>query len=102
MQPTGVSAKQDGTTITVSWTLPDPTPSEYIIYYSATGDKGSVTIDSGSDQAVITEQQADRVYIVSMVALSKHLPIVFRQLPLHQVWRLYMQYIYCRHCCYMN
>ena len=70
--PSGVSAAQDGTTITVTWTPPSPAPSAgYMVYYSTTGDEGSVSVSSGSDsQAVITGRQADRVYTVSVVAVS--------------------------------
>ena len=76
MPPTGVTATQDGTTITVNWTPPDPTPSGYVIYYSTTGDEGSVSVNSGSaSQAGITGWHSmDHVYTVSMVALSEHLP----------------------------
>ena len=77
MQLTGVNATQNGTTIRVNWTPPDPAPSGYLIYYSATGDGGIVSVSSGSDnQVVITGRQAGRVYTISMVALSEHLPSV--------------------------
>ena len=70
--PSGVSAAQDGTTITVTWIPPSPAPSAgYMVYYSTTGDEGSVSVNSGSDtQAVIKGRQADRVYTVSVVAVS--------------------------------
>ena len=74
--PSGVSAAQDGTTITVTWIPPSPIPSAgYVVFYSTTGDEGSVSVSSGSDsQAVITGRQADYEYTVSVVALSAHLP----------------------------
>ena len=70
--PSGVSTAQDGTTITVTWTPPSSAPSAgYMVYYITTGDEGSVSVSSGSDsQAVITDRQADRVYTVSVVAVS--------------------------------
>ena len=81
--PSGVSAAQDGTTITVTWIPPSPAPSAgYMVYYSTTGDEGSVSVSSGSDsQAVITGRQADRVYTVSIVALSAHLPSTLTTVP---------------------
>ena len=70
--PSGISAVQDGTNITVTWTPPSSAPSAgYMVYYSTTGDEGSVSVSSGSDsQVVITGLQADRVYTVSVVAVS--------------------------------
>ena len=75
--PSGVSAAQDGTTVTVTWIPPSPAPSAgYMVYYSTTGDEGSVSVSSGSDsQAVITGRQADRAYTVSVVAVF-YLPSV--------------------------
>ena len=74
--PSDVSFTHDGPTITVTWTPPSHTPSAgYTVYYSTTGDEGNVSVSSGSDsQTVITGRQADRVYTVSVVALSAHLP----------------------------
>ena len=69
--PSGISAAQDGTTITVTWTPPSPAPSAgYMVYYSTIGDEGSVSVSSGSDsQVVITGLHADRAYTVSVVAV---------------------------------
>ena len=74
--PRNTNATQNRTTITVTWTPPSPAPlNGYLVYYSATGDEGSVSVSSGSvSQTVITGRQADRVYTVSVVALSAHLP----------------------------
>ena len=74
MPPTSVSASQDGTTVTVNWTPPDPNPSGYLIHYSTTGDEGSVSVSSGSAiQAVITGRQAHHVYTIRIVSFSTHL-----------------------------
>ena len=82
MPPTSIIATQDDTNITVNWTPPDPTPSGYMIHYSTTGDEGSVSVSSGSaSRAVITGRQADRVYTVTIVALSTHLPSVPTTVP---------------------
>ena len=82
MPPTGVSATQDGTTITVNWTPPDPTPSGYMVYYSSSELEGSMSISCGSaNQAFIAGWQADHVYTVSMVALSEHLPSASGMVP---------------------
>ena len=87
MPPTGVSATQDETTITVNWTPPDPTPSAgYLIYYSSHELEGATSISSGSaNQTFIAGWQADRVYTVSMVALSEHLPSASTLLPAVQL-----------------
>lgn len=77
LPPVGVNATQNGTTITVNWTPPDPTPSGYFIIYSSLENEGSVLISRGiATQAVIAGWQAYHEYTVSMVALSKHLPSV--------------------------
>ena len=81
--PSSVSAAQDGTTITVTWAPPTPAPSVgYMVYYSTTGDERSVSVSNGSDsQAVITCQQADHVYTVSVVAVYVHLPSTLTTVP---------------------
>ena len=79
--PSGVSAAQDGTTITVTWIPPSPAPSAgYMVYYCTTGDEGSVSVSSGSDRAVITGRQVGRVYIVGVVAVSD-LPSALSTIP---------------------
>ena len=74
--PMAVSATQNEGVITVTWTPPNPIPSAgYVVSYITTGDVGSVSVMNGNaNQAVITGRRADRVYTISVVALSTQLP----------------------------
>ena len=78
--PSGVSAAQDGTTITVKWTPPSPAPSNgYIVYYTDSyspshrtepRDEGSMPVSSGSASQAVIIPDTDIVYTVSVVAVS--------------------------------
>ena len=75
--PTNLTAEQvNSTIIRVSWTPPDSGPSVtgYRIYYQTEGDQGSVDVGASTTEYTITSLVVNDTYIITLVALSEHLP----------------------------
>ena len=64
------------TSIRVSWTPPDSGPSVtgYRVYYRTVRDQGSVDVGASTTEYTITSLVVNDTYIITLVALSEHLP----------------------------
>ena len=65
-------------TLLVSWapSTTGATPTGYVIYYQATGDQGSATVDDGSTTQQDIDVQDNQEYCITMVTLSQHIPSI--------------------------
>ena len=75
--PTNLTAEQvNSTIIRVSWTPPDSgsTVTGYRIYYQTVGNQGSVDVGASTTEYTITSLVVNDTYIITLVALSEHLP----------------------------
>ena len=75
--PTNLTAEQvNSTIIRVSWTPPDSgsTVTGYRIYYQTVRDQGSVDVGASTTEYTITSLVVNDTYIITLVALSEHLP----------------------------
>ena len=75
--PTNLTAEQvNSTAIRVSWTPPasGSTVTGYRIYYWTVGDQGSVDVGASTTEYTITSLVVNDTYIITLVALSEHLP----------------------------
>ena len=75
--PTNVTAEHVNTTsIGVSWTPPSSgsTVTGYRIYYQTVGNQGTVDVGASTTEYTITNLVVNDTYIITLVALSEHLP----------------------------
>ena len=75
--PTNLTAEQvNSTAIRVSWTPPDSgsTVTGYWIFYQTEGNQGSVDVGASTTEYTITSLVVNDTYIITLVALSEHLP----------------------------
>ena len=75
--PTNLTAEHENTTsIRVSWTPPvsGSTVTGYWIYYQTVGSQGSVDVGASTTEYTITNLVVNDTYIITLVALSEHLP----------------------------
>ena len=77
--PTGLIAErlpQEPGSFRVSWTPPASSANltGYHIYYSGADDSGSVNVDASATEVTIGSRKPGVTYILTLVALSPHLP----------------------------
>ena len=75
--PTNFTAEQVNTTsIRVFWTLPSSgsNVTGYRIYYQTVGNRGTVDVGASTTEYTITNLVVNDTYIITLVALSEHLP----------------------------
>ena len=75
--PTNLTAEQvNSTAIRVSWTPPTSgsTVTGYRIYYQTVENQGSVDVGASTTEYTITSLVVNDTYIITLVALSEHLP----------------------------